>query len=209
MYRASANRLFVRCLSNAARDSGEAHIVYKASRRAHAIGVSALAGTQAGFWAYSAYLSQQVAEPLLGVQWTVAGLGLSAAFAGMIHAYLKRSVTEVALVGRNLTALRVTTHAFGGGTSTPVEISVENIVPGAKKDDPSERYWSFGAKRQNKTSAFYYIIDTKKGVQDPEALGAIARGGQHLMVLTHQRRADEMRKRWKNWEENKQSSQAG
>lgn len=173
-------------------------IVYKRVRRGHSFLLSALAGTQASFWGYTAFLTQQTPDPLLSSTWTIGGLGLSVAFGAMVNAYLKRNVAEVSIVHGSTERVRVATHAFGGRISKAVLIEPSAIIGGPKKDDPQERYWTFAHDRPG--LKLYYIVDTAKGVQDRAALAAIVRGGEHFLALAHKRRAAEMRDRWRAWE---------
>lgn len=163
--------------------------------------MSALAGTQASFWAYTAYLTHHAPDPLLSQGWTVAGLGLSAAFAGMVHVYLKRNVAEISIVHGSTERIRVITHGLGGITSAPVLLDPAEIVGGPNKDKSTERYWTFAHDSKGVRTKLFYIVDTSKGVIDRTALAAIARGGEHFLALAHKRRAAEMRNRWRAWEQ--------
>lgn len=174
-------------------------LVYRRHRRGYAFFMSALAGTQASFWGYTAYLSQQVPNALLSPPWTLGGLVLSTAFAGMVHLYLRRSVAEISILDGSAQRLQVSTHAFGGRIGKPVDLDLGDIVGGPKKDDADERYWTFAVRREGRTS-LHYIVDTRKGVVDAPALAALARGGEHVLALAHRRRAAEMQGRWQEWE---------
>ncbi len=168
--------------------------------------MSGLAGAQASFWAYTAYLTSQAPEPLLTPIWTVGGLGLSVAFAAMVKAYLKRSVAEISIVHGASERVRVITSAVGGRLSDPVLLDPAKITGGPHKDSAKERYWTFAIVPEGKHSKFHYIVDTYRGVEDKAALAALARGGEHFLALAHKRRAAEMKKRWSTWEREKKNS---
>ncbi|PXF47661.1 hypothetical protein BWQ96_02523 [Gracilariopsis chorda] len=175
-----------------------AHIIYNNPRRLRAAGMTLLAVGQAGFWGMATALAQQAPEPLISSGWTVAGVGLSAAFAAMVNAYLRRNVAEIALL--NGASIRVTAHSFGGMLSTPVVFTPHTIVRGPKRDDPSERYWTFGVKSSS-PRPFYYFVDTSHGVLDRHALAALVNGGEHLMAFSHKRDAQIMTSRWHQWQQ--------
>ena len=181
-------------------------LVYRRIRRGHSLMMSGLAGAQASFWAYTAYLTSQAPEPLLSPAWTVGGLGLSVAFAAMVNAYLTRSVAEISIIHGANEQIRVITSAIGGRLSDPVLIDPSKITGGPHKDSAKERYWTFAIKPEGKHSKFHFIVDTSRGVQDKVALAALARGGEHFLALSHKRRAAEMKERWSTWQRAKQNS---
>lgn len=192
-------RVLQRALSTGVQPRGA--LVYQSPGRVRAAAVSALAVGQAGFWGSAAAMAATAPEQLLGPAWSMAGFGLSAAFVGMVNAYLRRSVAEMTVVsGAAGPHLEVTAHAFGGMLRKPKVIEAAHILPGPKGADPAERYWTFGVSEKEDGPRFYYILDTAKGVCDPEALAAVVRGGEHLMVLSHRRQAGEMRQRWLSWQ---------
>lgn len=175
-------------------------LVYRRVRRGHSLLMTGFAGTQGLFWGYTAYLSSLVPDPLLSTGWTVAGLGLSTAFAAMVQTYLKRSVAEISIVHGASDRVRVVTNAMGGRLSEAVLLDPGKISGGPKKDDPKERYWTFAVKNEAATWKFHYIVDTAHGVKDSKALASIACGGEHFLALAQKRRAKEMRDRWHKWE---------
>lgn len=118
----------------------------------------------------------------------------------MVQAYLKRSVAEISIIHGSNERVRVVTNAMGGRLSEAVLLDPTKITGGPKKDDPNERYWTFGVKNDGSRMKFHYIVDTTRGVKDTDALASIARGGEHFMALAHKRRAKEMRDRWHKWE---------
>lgn len=178
----------------------DAYTVYHNPRRLRSASMTALSISQASFWAGASYLSQQVAEPLISPTWTVAGFGLSAAFSAMIAAYLRRNVVNISLV--NGPAVRVTAHNFAGIINQPIDIPASHIVAGPHKDSSKERFWTFGVRGAS-GRVFYYIVDTQRGVIDRDAIGAIARGGDHLMAYSHKRDAGLMQTRWNQWQQTK------
>lgn len=184
-------------------------LVYRRVRRGHSLLMTGFAGTQGFFWGYTAYLSSLVPDPLLSTGWTLAGLGLSTAFAVMVQAYLKRSVAEISILHGSNERVRVVTNAMGGRLSPPVILDPGKITAGPNKDSPKERYWTFAVKQDGyKAIKFHYIVDTARGIKDTEAMASIARGGEHFLALAHKRRAKEMRDRWHKWEsENEQELQ--
>lgn len=179
--------------------SAAAYTIYRNPRRLRSAGMTLLAAGQASFWASAAFLSQQAPEPLIGVQWTYAGFGLSAAFAGLIVTYLRRSVAEMALVDASGPAVQVTPHGLAGLLGTPVLIPAKDLIAGPGGDDPQQRYWSFA--RKGPGVRLYYILDVKNGVTDEEAVKAVVKGGEHLLVYIHKRDAGIMKQRWKDWQE--------
>lgn len=158
-----------------------------------------LAAGQATFWASAAYLSQQAPEPLIGLQWTYAGFGLSAAFAGLIVTYLRRTVAEMALVEASGPAVQVTPHGLAGLLGTPVVIPASDLIAGPRGDDPQQRYWTFA--RKGGAVTLYYILDVRKGVADEDAVKAVVKGGEHLLVYSHKRDAGIMKRRWQEWKD--------
>lgn len=175
------------------------HRIYSNPRRLRSAAMTVLATGQAGFWASAAFLSHQVPDPLLGPVWTYAGFGLSAAFAALIAAYLRRSVAEMALVEASGPALRVTPHGLAGLLGNPVNIPASELVCGPGGDDPNHRYWTFARRGQGIT--LYYIVDVHRGVQDQDAVKAVVKGGEHLLAYTHRRDAAIMKERWHQWKE--------
>lgn len=194
----TALRTLHRVLSTKSTNTQQAHIIYSNPRRGRAAAMSVLAIAQAGFWTSATILAQQVPEPILGPAWSVGGFGLSAAFGLLINTYLKRSVSEIALL--NGPAIRVTAHAFGGVAARPVTMRAADVKAGAQKDDDNERYWTF-ANRSEGASTLYYVVDMNSGVVDRDAVRAIVKGGEHLMVFSHKRDAGQMRQRWEQWKE--------
>ena len=178
-------------------------VIYNNPRRGQSAAMTVLAIGQAGFWASAAALGQSVPDPILSPGWTVAGFGLSAAFFAMINAYLRRNIAQISLIDGP--SLEVITHSLGGRLRSPVLIKAADIIPGPHRDKTSERYWTFGVKRGEHRSSYYYIIDRHQGVIDSEAVAALARGGDHLMVYAHKRDAGRMQTRWKQWRHAKQA----
>lgn len=158
-----------------------------------------LAAGQAGFWASAAYLSQQAPEPLIASQWTYAGFGLSAAFAALIATYLRRSVAELALIQASGPALRVTPQGLAGLLGSTVVIPAKDLIAGPVGDDPKQRYWTFATKGPG--LRLYYIVDTRKGVHDQEAVRAVVKGGEHVLLYSHRRDATIMKQRWQHWKD--------
>jgi hypothetical protein len=177
--------------------------VYNCPRRLQAVGMSSVAVAQSGFWVLAAYLSATAAEPLISPIVTLGGAGLSALFAGMVNAYLSRSVARISVQGAGAVKLQVTSYHFGGMLRAPRAIETKFVVGGPKGDDDGERYWTFGVTNASGVGTYYYIVDRKKGVVDASAVRALCStppGGSALMILAHKRRAIEMKTRWHNWE---------
>jgi hypothetical protein len=195
---------------SAARGFGaEATEVYRCVKRVRAAGISGIALLQGGFWVGGAYVTATAAgEPLVSPLWMAGGAGLSALFAGMVGAYLSRSVAVLSVAGAGATKVHVQTYRFGGLLGAPVALETRHIVGGPKGADERERHWTFGVKEIKDAGATYYVVDRKRGVLDEDALSKIcstAYGGEALMVLAHKRQAVEMKTRWRQWEESKQA----
>lgn len=136
-------------------------------------------------------------EPLISSAWTFGGFGLSAAFAGLIATYLRRNVADLCLVDTHSgPGILLRAHSFVG-VGKEHFIPAREIVGGECKD--GERYWTFA--RQGNGLRLYYIVDVNHGVQDMEAVKAVASGGTDLLVLSHRRDAGRMRRRWEEWKE--------
>ncbi|KAI0565350.1 hypothetical protein FGB62_19g139 [Gracilaria domingensis] len=195
----SITRNAIRSFSAASYADTSAHIIYRNPRRLRAAGMTVLAIGQAGFWGTATTLAQQASEPLISSGWGIAGFGLSAAFAAMVSAYLRRNVAEVALL--NGACIRVTAHSFGGMLSDPVVVKPNQLIAGPHRDSVKERYWTFGVSSTKSRRPFYYFVDTKNGVLDAPAMAALVNGGEHLLAFSHKRDANIMRTRWHQWEQ--------
>jgi hypothetical protein len=153
--------------------------------------------------------SMATMEPIVSPLWMLGGAGLSAMFAGMVSAYLSRSVAVLSVSGAGGTKLLLQTYRFGGALRAPISLRTKQIVGGPKGADGSERHWTFGVKENKDSGTSFYVVDTKKGVLDEDALRSICSseyGGGALMVLAHKRQAVEMKTRWKHWEDSMQKS---
>lgn len=172
--------------------------------------MSGLAIAQGCFWSGGAYMTTMATmEPIVSPLWMVGGAGLSALFAGMVSAYLSRSVAVLAVSGASGATVHVQTYRFGGALRAPVCLETKRIVGGPKGADADERHWTFGVKESKDSGAHFYIVDRKRGVLDEDALRGICSseyGGNALMVLAHKRQAVEMKTRWKHWEDSKHVS---
>lgn len=176
--------------------------LYKNTRRLQSVGLTTLALGQAGFWASAtnltaSNLSAQVADPLIGPTWTVIGFGLSAAFALMTSAYLRRSVAHLHV--RNGPVVRVIPRNIFGMLAAPVDVNAKDLVAGRfSTSGRTERHWSFGVKLPSGRT-FYYILDMNAGVVDRDAILALAKGGEHFMAWSLKRDALAMKQRWQEW----------
>lgn len=168
-------------------------VLYKNSRRLESVGLTILAGGQASFWSYVTVDSTHTLEPVLGIEWSAGGLGLSALFAVLITSYLKRLVAQVHLL--NGPVIRVTTHGLGGCLRKPFDVPAVRVVPGSKTDS---RHLTFGIKTGG-GHIIYYHVDMKYGVKDPVGLAAIADGGDHVVKWAQKRDAESMQRRWRDW----------
>lgn len=171
------------------------HKIYSNPRRLRSVGITSLAIAQASFWATATSLSHQSTIPLPPAS-TLLGFGLSAGFGALIAAYLKRTVAHIELLDG--ARVKVVAHSVAGLFSAPVIIDANELVPGPKADDPAERYWTFGLRGAGRT--YFYIVDMKQGVLDRQALAAVAKGGEHLLVFSHKRDAMFMQGRWEQWQ---------
>lgn len=104
-------------------------------------------------------------------------------------------------------ALQVTPHGLAGLLGKPVVIPAKELIAGPAGDDPKQRYWSFA--RKGTGMRLYYIVDANKGIQDEEAVRAVVRGGEHLLVYSHKRDATIMKQRWQEWKETAGKNTAG
>lgn len=181
-------------------------LVYKHGNRMQGMGISAIAIVQTGFWASTAYAATGIVDPLISPLWATGGVGLSLVFVAMVHAYLRRSVAALSVIGTNAAEVRVRTRGFGGYMRSAETIQTKNLVGGPHGDNSKERYWTFAEKRTTDDRPFFFIVDTKHGMLDQAAVAAICstqEGGSKLMVLAHKRQATEMRRRWNDWEKAK------
>lgn len=173
--------------------------IYTNARRMQSVGLTTLALGQAGFWASATNVSTQLADPLLGPTWTLFGFGLSAGFAFLITAYLRRSVSQLEVL--NGPSIRIITRNLCGTETAPFEIAAKDILPGRHAEGSKERHWSFGVKLPSGRK-YFYIVDMTAGVVDREGIAAIAKGGEHFMAWSLKRDALVMKERWQHWRNN-------
>lgn len=176
--------------------SDEPYTLYTNPRKWRSIGLTMLAGSQTVFWGCATSLSTQASEPLLGTAWTVGGLGLSALFAFMVSAYLRRLVAHIHLL--NGPIIRVTPHGIAGTLGGPVDLPARYIIPGSTCNNTKASYWNFGA-RQDNGRTIYYVVDMREGVKDLSGLVAIVRGDKHVIAWSLKRDAELMKRRWQEW----------
>lgn len=184
------------------------YVLYHKPRRWQSIGLTTLAGGQAAFWTYAATLSTQLPtttseQILLSPIWTVGGFGLSALFAWMVTAYMRRLVAHIDLmVNKTGPVIRITPHGPLGRLGNPVTVCAKQVVAGPSKDKSDIRHWTFGVIALNKKRPFYYILDMKKDVdsiKDFEGLRSIVNGGDVFMNWSQKRDARFMKQRWREW----------
>jgi hypothetical protein len=168
--------------------------------------MSAIATLQSGFWMFSTYVSTQIPEPIISPYMLVGGTLISFVFAGMVNFHLSRSVAKLAVLGVSGTKISVTTYSFGGFLRKPLVADVAALVGGPKGASEKERQWTFGIQPTENGSVRYYVVDSKAGVLDEDAVRAICstpRGGSLLTILAYKRQAGEMRTRWHDWQDRK------